>query len=74
MLSRLLTGIRTSLLVAGSVTLLSTALSWIVGLAVGVSRPAAAVLMPLVEILLALPSLPLYLLISRWSGRACPTW
>jgi ABC-type dipeptide/oligopeptide/nickel transport system permease subunit len=60
--SQLLYGVRTSLLVAGSVTLLSTALSWVVGIAAGVSRPAERLLMPLVEVLLALPSLPLYLL------------
>jgi len=62
LLSQLLTGIRTSLLIAGSVTLLSTALSWIVGIATGVSHLAESLLMPLVELLLALPSLPLYLL------------
>ncbi|HMA34053.1 MAG TPA: ABC transporter permease, partial [Chloroflexia bacterium] len=40
LLSQLLYGVRTSLLVAGSVALLSTLLSWAVGLAAGVSRPA----------------------------------
>lgn len=72
LLSQLLYGIRTSLLVAGGVTLLSTALSWIVGLAAGVSRPAERVLMPLVEILLALPSLPLYLLVITLVGPSLP--
>ncbi len=61
-LSQLLYGVRTSLLVAGSVTLLSTALSWGVGLVAGLSRAAESVLLPIAELLLALPSLPLYLL------------
>jgi ABC-type dipeptide/oligopeptide/nickel transport system permease subunit len=68
LLSQLLYGIRTSLLVAGSVTLLSTALSWIVGLAAGVSRAVESGLMFLVELLLALPSLPLYLLVVTLVG------
>src|SRR5215213_7947703 len=58
-LSQLLYGIRTSLLVAGSVTLLSAGLSWGVGLAAGFSRRAESVLMPVTDLLLALPSLPL---------------
>ncbi len=62
LLSQLLYGVRTSLLVAGSVTLLSTALSWGVGLAAGMSRTAESLLLPVAELLLALPSLPLYLL------------
>jgi ABC-type dipeptide/oligopeptide/nickel transport system permease subunit len=61
-LSRLLYGVRTSLLIAGSVAGLSAMLSWVVGLAAGISRLAETLLMPLTELLLALPSLPLYLL------------
>ena len=61
-LSRLLYGVRTSLLIAGSVAGLSAGLSWAVGLAAGMSRLAETLLMPLTELLLALPSLPLYLL------------
>jgi ABC-type dipeptide/oligopeptide/nickel transport system permease subunit len=72
LLSQLLYGIRTSLLVAGSVTLLSTVLSWIVGLVAGISHLAESVLMPLVEILLALPSLPLYLLVITLVGPSLP--
>jgi peptide/nickel transport system permease protein len=72
LLSQLFYGLRTSLLVAGSVTLLSTVLSWIAGLAAGLSRPAESVLMPLVEILLALPSLPLYLLVLTLVGPSLP--
>lgn len=72
LLSQLLYGLRTSLLVAGSVTLISTVLSWIVGLAAGVSRRAESVLMPPVEILLALPGLPLYLLVITLVGPSLP--
>jgi peptide/nickel transport system permease protein len=68
LLSQLLFGVRTSLLVAASVTALSTALSWSVGLLAGMSRRAETVLMPLVELLLALPSLPLYLLMVTLVG------
>ncbi len=71
-LSQLLYGLRTSLLIAGSVTLISTALSWIVGLAASISRLAETVLMPVVEILLALPSLPLYLLVITLVGPSLP--
>jgi ABC-type dipeptide/oligopeptide/nickel transport system permease subunit len=61
-LSRLLYGVRTSLFIAGSVAGLSALLSWAVGLAAGMSRLAETLLMPLTDLLLALPSLPLYLL------------
>lgn len=66
--SQLLYGVRTSLLVAAAVTALSTALSWGVGLAAGMFRAAETVLLPLAELLLALPSLPLYLLIVTLVG------
>ena len=70
--SRLLYGLQTSLLVAGSVTLLSTALSWGVGLAAGMSWAAESLLLPLAELLLALPSLPLYLLTVTLVGPSLP--
>ena len=47
-------------------------LSWVVGLAAGISRPAETVLMPLTELLLALPSLPLYLLTVTLVGPSLP--
>jgi peptide/nickel transport system permease protein len=62
LLSPLVYGLRTSRLIAGSVAGLSAVLSWAVGLAAGISRLAETLLMPLTELLLALPSLPLYLL------------
>jgi peptide/nickel transport system permease protein len=67
-LSQLLYGVRTSLLVAAAVTALSTGLSWGVGLAAGMFRAAETVLLPLTELLLALPSLPLYLLVVTLVG------
>ena len=70
--SQLLYGIRTSLLVAGSVTLLSTVLSWGVGLAAGFSRLAEGLLMPVTDLLLALPSLPLYMLAVTLVGPSLP--
>lgn len=62
-LSQWLWAARSSLLVAGSVTVLSTALSWGIGLAAGFWRQAEAPLMALTDLLLALPSLLLYLLV-----------
>ena len=62
-LSQWLWATRSSLLVAAAVTLLSTALSWAIGLAAGFWRRAEAPLMALTDLLLALPSLLLYLLV-----------
>jgi ABC-type dipeptide/oligopeptide/nickel transport system permease subunit len=70
--SRLLYGLRTSLLIGGSVTLLSTMLSWAVGLAAGSARAAEILLMPITELLLALPGLPLYLLVVALIGPSLP--
>ncbi len=68
MLSRLLYGARTSLVVAAVVALISTALSWLVGLTAGFFRLAEGPLMALVDLLLALPGIPLYLLIVTLIG------
>lgn len=61
-LSQAIYGARSSLIVAGAVTGISTALSWIVGLLAGFSRRAEAPLMALTDLLLALPNIPFYLL------------
>ncbi len=61
-LSQALYGARSSLIVAGSVTGFSTALSWLVGLLAGFSRRAEIPLMALTDLLLALPNIPFYLL------------
>ncbi len=61
-LSQAIYGARSSLIVAGSVTGISTALSWIVGLLAGFFRHAEAPLMALADLLLALPHIPFYLL------------
>ncbi|MDP9470022.1 MAG: ABC transporter permease [Chloroflexota bacterium] len=61
-LSQAIYGARSSLIVAGSVTGISTALSWIIGLLAGFSRRVEAPLMALTDLLLALPKIPFYLL------------
>ncbi len=67
-LSLLIHGARGALLVAVVVALISTALSWMVGLAAGFLRPVEAPLMAMCDLLLALPSIPLYLLIATLVG------
>ena len=67
-LSQLVYGARSSLLVAGPVTLISTVLSWAVGLAAGVWRRGEGSLMAVTDLLLALPALPLYLLVLALLG------
>lgn len=69
-LSQLLHGTRTSLLVAGVVTAISTMLSWLVGMLSGFSRRAELPLMALTDLLLALPGLPLYLLLLTLLGAS----
>lgn len=59
---------RASLLIALVVTLLSTGLSWSVGLAAGLWPRGEAVLMGLTDLLLALPAIPLYLLVVALIG------
>lgn len=67
-LSQVIVGARSSLVVAGVVTLLSAAMSWLVGLTAGFSRRAAAPLMAGTDLLLALPTLPLLLLVLTLLG------
>jgi ABC-type dipeptide/oligopeptide/nickel transport system permease subunit len=62
-LSQLLYGTRTSVIVAGLVTAFSTTLSWLVGLASGFCRHAERPLMAVTDLLLALPGIPLYVLV-----------
>lgn len=68
LLSRLLFGVRTSLIVAGAVAVISAVMSWAVGLTAGFFRAAEGPLMALSDLLLALPSLPLYLLVVTLIG------
>ncbi len=72
-LSEWLWGARASLLVGLLVTLLSTALSWSVGIAAGLWRRTEGPLMAVTDLLLALPSIPLYLLIVVTSGPSRQT-
>ncbi len=67
-LSQLIHGTRSSLIVALAVTAISTALSWIVGLAAGFIRRLEGLLMGLTDLLLALPDLPLILLVLTLIG------
>jgi peptide/nickel transport system permease protein len=69
-LSEWLWGARASLLVTGPVALLSAALAWGVGITAGLWRPAEAPLMGLADLLLALPSVPLYLLVVALTGAS----
>lgn len=66
--SQWLWGARASLLVGVLVTLMSTAISWLVGIAAALSRRLETPLLAVTDLLLALPTLPLYLLIVAWAG------
>lgn len=67
-LSQVIYGTRSSLIVAVSVTAISTALSWSVGLTAGFIRRLEGLLMGLTDLLLALPDLPLILLVLTLIG------
>lgn len=67
-LSQLVYGTRASLSVAVAVAAISTVLSWSVGLAAGFFRPVEGPLMALSDLLLALPNLPLYMLVVTLVG------
>ncbi len=67
-LSQLIAGMRTSVIVAVTVATLSAALSWSVGLIAGYFAVAEGPLMALTDLVLALPTLPLYLLVVTLIG------
>lgn len=67
-LGLLLYGARSTLAVAASVAATSTALSWLVGLLAGFARRLEWPLMALTDLLLALPAIPLYLLVVTLVG------
>jgi len=67
-LSQTIHGARSSLLIVGLVTAISTVLSWLVGLLAGFFRPLETPLMMGTDLLLALPSIPLYLLVLTLLG------
>ena len=66
--SQWLWGGRASLLVGVVVALLSTSLSWSIGIAAGVWRRGEGVLMAVTDLLLALPVVPLFLLVVALVG------
>jgi ABC-type dipeptide/oligopeptide/nickel transport system permease subunit len=67
-LSQLIAATRATLIVVAGVVALSTAMSWAVGVAAGSSRRLEGLLLALTDLLLALPSLPLYLLVLTLVG------
>ncbi|HEV2107453.1 MAG TPA: ABC transporter permease [Thermomicrobiales bacterium] len=67
-LSQLIFGARAALIVAAVVAGISTVLSWTVGLMAGYFRRAEAPLMAVTDLLLALPNIPLYLLVLTLLG------
>lgn len=67
-LSQMLHGARTSIVVAGAITAISTLLSWTVGLLAGFVRQLESPLIGLTDFLLALPDLPLILLVLTLIG------
>ena len=71
-LSILLWGARSSLIVAVGVTALATAVAWPLGIAAGLCRRAEAPVMALTDLLLALPALPLYILVLTLAGATLP--
>jgi peptide/nickel transport system permease protein len=72
-LTVLLHGARVSLGVAAGVALGSTLFSWAAGLASGLSRRLEAPLLALADLLIALPFLPLAMLIVLLAGASSPT-
>jgi peptide/nickel transport system permease protein len=66
--SQWLWGGRASLAIALLVTLISSTLSWSIGLATGLSWRVEGVLLALTDLLLALPAIPLYLLVVALLG------
>jgi peptide/nickel transport system permease protein len=71
-LSILLWGARASLVVAVGVTALATAVAWPLGIAAGLSRRAEAPVLAFTDLLLALPILPLYILVLTLVGPTLP--
>lgn len=69
-LSEWLWAARASLVVAVLVAALSIALSWAVGVAAGLWRRAEGPLMSVADVLLALPSIPLYVLVLALGGAS----
>lgn len=70
LLTSLLFGARTSLLIGGGVALLSTAIGAVVGTVAGMSRGwASAALMRFVDVVLSLPFLPLVVVVAAFAGR-----
>lgn len=66
--SQVIHGTRSSVVVAAAITAISAALSWTVGLVAGFVRQLEGLLMGVTDLLLALPDLPLILLVLTLVG------
>jgi ABC-type dipeptide/oligopeptide/nickel transport system permease subunit len=71
-LSAWLAGARASVLVAIGVTGLATAVAWSLGMVAGLSRRAEGPVLALTDLLLALPPLPLYIVVLTLVGPRQP--
>jgi len=71
-LSQLLYGARISLLVGLVAAIASTAIAWGLGLLSGVSRLADAIVSGSADLMLALPVLPLVILVAAYLGASVP--
>jgi ABC-type dipeptide/oligopeptide/nickel transport system permease subunit len=71
-LSAMLWGARAALVVAAGVTGLATAIAWPLGIAAGLSRRAEGPVMAVTDLLLALPGLPLSILVLALVGPTLP--
>jgi peptide/nickel transport system ATP-binding protein len=71
-LSQLLYGARVSLLVGVAAASVSTAIAWGLGLLSGMSRPADAVVSGSADLMLAMPLLPLVILVAAYLGATLP--
>jgi ABC-type dipeptide/oligopeptide/nickel transport system permease subunit len=71
-LAQLLYGARVSLLVGLAAATLSTAIAWGLGLVSGLSRPADMLVSGAADLMLAMPLLPLVILIAAYLGAGLP--
>lgn len=71
-LSQLLYGARVSFLVGLAAATLSTAIAWGLGLLSGLSRPADSLVSGVADLMLAMPQLPLVILVAAYLGASLP--
>ncbi|MDQ6711791.1 MAG: ABC transporter permease, partial [Candidatus Dormibacteraeota bacterium] len=71
-LSQWLYGARVSLLVGLAAATLSTGIAWALGLVSGLSRPADSLVSGVADLMLAMPQLPLVILVAAYLGASLP--